>query len=119
MTTKWTDLPVSVVLAAVDLCDGHSIFEPEMLTNIGVPPELVKEYTVTHKSDFSNAKYVIFDNKTGEPRKEMEGVYGLAILAGMVRDFGLTCRETLGRGFQARIYQEALHKHLDEQPATA
>jgi hypothetical protein len=49
----------------------------------------------------------------------MSGIYGLDALASMVRDFKLEYEPKLGRGFQARVYQEALHKHLDTKPESS
>ncbi len=116
---KWTDLPPTVVLAAADICDGHSIFAPKALLDVGVPQELVERYTQIFESNFNDPKQTIFDNKTGEPVKAMEGVYGLPVLLDMVTDFKLQCEHKFGRGFQARVYQEALHKHLDKNPVDA
>lgn len=109
---RWTDVPPAVVLAAADLCDGHGIFDPIALIEVGVPQELADRYTDIFESDFSNPKSVIFDNKTGEPVKSMAGVYGLNVLAGMVRDFNLEYEPKFGRGFQAQVWKEVLHKHL-------
>lgn len=109
---KWTDIPADVVLAAADLCDGHGIFDPIALVEVGVPQELADAYTDIFESDFSDPKYVIYDNKTGEPVKAMTGVYGLKVLAGIVTDFGLNCEEKYGRGFQAQVYKDAIRARL-------
>lgn len=37
----------------------------------------------------------------------------MRVLGGIIKDFGLDCKEKFGRGFQARVWQEALHKHLN------
>lgn len=116
---RWTDLPASVVLAAADLCDGHGIFDPTALIEVGVPQELADRYTDLFESNFDDPKYIIYDNKTGEPVASMPGVYGLNVLAGMVRDFKLNAPEKFGRGFQAQIWKEALHKELDPKPETS
>lgn len=116
---KWTDVPSTTVLAAANLCDGHSIFGPELLLEAGVPQELVDRHTSTYESDFSNPKYVIFDNKTGEPVKEMKGVYGLNVLSGIVSDLGLEAPEKFGRGFQAQVWKDAIQAHFDPKPAPA
>lgn len=108
---KWTDIPASVVLAAADICDGHTIFKPEAFLEVGVPQELVDRYTQTFESDFSDHKSTIFD-PLGKAVNKMRGVYGLNMLSGIIRDFNLDARRMLGRGFQAQVWKEALHKHL-------
>jgi hypothetical protein len=115
---KWTEIDPKIVLAAADLCDGHTIFTPEAFLEIGVPQELVDRCTTTHESDFSNPKYTI-SGPDGKPLTELKGIYGLDALDSMVRDFKLEYEPTLGRGFQARTYQAALHKHLDPKPVNA
>lgn len=116
---KWTDLPPSVVLTAADLCDGHGIFDPTALIEVGVPQELADRYTDVFESNFDDPKYIIYDNKTGEPVKAMPGVYGLNVLAGMIRDFKLNAPEKFGRGSQAVEWQRVLHEHLDPKPETS
>lgn len=114
-TIKWTDIPAHIVLAAADICDGHTIFDPQAFLDIGVPQEMVDRCTTIYESDFSNPKYTI-SGPNGKPVNQMRGIYGLDALDSMVRDFNLEYEPKLGRGFQARMYQEALHKHLDAKP---
>lgn len=111
---KWTDISASVVLAAADICDGHTIFKPEAFLEVGVPQELVDRCTSIHESDFSDPKYTI-SGPDGKPVNQMAGIYGLDALSSMIRDFGLETEQKLGRGFQARVWQEALHNHLSPQ----
>lgn len=108
---KWTDVPAEVVLAAADICDGHTIFKPEAFLDAGVPQELVDRCTNVHESDFSNPKYTI-SGPDGKPVNQMAGIYGLDALATMIRDFDLDAPQRSGRGFQAQVWKEALHKHL-------
>lgn len=110
---KWTEVPASVVLAAADICDGHTIFDPQAFTDVGVPQELVDRCTSIHESDFSNPKSTI-SGPDGKPVNQMRGIYGLDALSTMIRDFDIQAEPKLGRGFQARVWQEALHKHLAE-----
>lgn len=112
---KWTEIPASVVLAAADICDGHTIFKPEAFLEVGVPQELVDRCSHVYESNLGNYKETIF-GPDGKPVNQMSGVYGLDALASMIRDFGLETEQKLGRGFQARVWQEALHKHLEPQP---
>lgn len=112
---KWIEIDPKIVLAAADICDGHTIFKPEAFAEVGVPQDLIDRCSSTYRSDFSDPKYII-SGPDGNPVVEMQGIYGLDMLESMVRDFGLRCEAKLGRGFQARVYQEALHKHLDNLP---
>lgn len=114
---KWTEIDPKIVLAAADICDGHTIFDPQAFLDAGVPQELVDRCTSIYESDFSNPKYTI-SGPDGKPVNQMRGVYGLDALASMVRDFNLQCAAKLGRGFQAQVWKEALHKHLDTPVAT-
>jgi hypothetical protein len=114
---KWTEIEPKIVLAAADICDGHTIFKPEAFLEVGVPQELVTRCTSIYESNFADPKYTI-SGPDGKPVASMEGVYGLDMLESMIRDFELPHDVKFGRGFQARVYQEALHKHLDT-PAVA
>lgn len=108
---KWTEIPTSVVLAAADICDGHTIFDPQAFADIGVPQELIDRCTNVYESDFSNPKYTI-SGPDGKPVNQMKGIYGLDALSSMVRDFDLPAETKFGRGSQAQVWKEALHKHL-------
>lgn len=108
---KWTDIPASVVLAAADICDGHTIFKPEAFLEVGVPQELVDRCTNIYESDFSNPKYTI-SGPDGKPVNQMRGVYGLDALSSMIRDFGLPAEVKFGRGSQAYVWRDALRAHL-------
>lgn len=109
----WTDVSPDVIKAAAELCDGHSIFDPEALREVGVPPALVERFTEIFESDFSNPKATIFDNKTGKPVNQMSGVYGYNVLSGMVRDLKLLCAPKFGRGFQAEVWKKAIFDYCD------
>jgi len=117
-TIKWTDIPAHIVLAAADICDGHTIFDPQAFLDVGVPQELIDRCTNVYESNFADPKYTI-SGPDGAPVNQMSGIYGLDALESMVRDFKLEYEPKLGRGFQARVYQEALHKHLDPNPETS
>jgi hypothetical protein len=112
--TRWANIPAKVILAAADICDGHSIINPEAFLKLGVPKAMVKAHTRTIKSDFSDHKATIFDNKTGKPVKSMDGVYGLDLLADIVYQLELPYREFFGRGSQARDWQRAIVEHFDK-----
>jgi hypothetical protein len=114
-TMMWTEIPPQVVLAAAELCDGHTIFEPQAFLDVGVPQELVDRCTDTHESDFSNPKYTI-SGPDGKPVNQMRGIYGLDALSSMIRDFGIVCPAKFGRGSQAYVWRDELRKHLDPKP---
>lgn len=109
---KWTEIPASVVLAAADICDGHTIFDPQAFADVGVPQELIDRCTTIHESNPSNYKETIF-GPDGNIVNQMKGIYGLDALASMIRDFKIDAESKLGRGFQAQVWKEALHKHLE------
>lgn len=109
--TRWANVPAKVIKAAIEMCDGHTILKPEAFLNVGVPPAMVKAHTHTIKSNFNDPKYTIF-GPDGKPVKSMEGVYGLDVLADIVRQFNLECRDFFGRGSQAREYERVILEHL-------
>lgn len=108
---QWTEISPDVVLAAADICDGHTIFDPKAFTEVGVPQELVDRCTNVYESDFSNPKETI-SGPDGRPVNQMRGIYGLDALSSMIRDFDIEAPVKFGRGFQAQVWKEALHKHL-------
>ena len=59
------------------------------------------------------------DLPDGKPVAEMRGIYGLDALSSMVRDLELDYVPKLGRGFQARVWQEAIHAYLNSNTTTA
>jgi hypothetical protein len=110
----WADLPADVLKEVSDMCDGHGIFAPAALLEAGVPQELVDRYTDTFESDLSDPKQTIFSNKTGAPVNHMRGVYGYNVLSGIVHELNLPYTPKLGRGFQARIWQEAIDNYIKQ-----
>lgn len=113
---KWTEIPASVVLAAADICDGHTIFKPEAFLEVGVPQELVDRCTNVYESDPGDYKQCIF-GPDGKMVNQMHGVYGLGVLDSMIRDFKIDAEPKLGRGFQAEVWKDALRKHLQQEPS--
>lgn len=112
----WLAVPHEVVRAAAELCDGHSIRDPGDFLLVGVPPEIVEHYTEALESDFTDPKQTIHSAETGRPIGAVVGVYGLHVLEGMVNDFRLKYEHKLGRGSQARAYQEAITAYLAKTP---
>lgn len=117
-TIKWTDIPAHIVLAAADICDGHTIFEPQAFLDVGVPQEMVDRCTTIYESDFSNPKYTI-SGPDGKPVNQMRGIYGLDALSSMIRDFDINCPTKFGRGSQAYVWRDELRKRLNPKPETS
>lgn len=113
LPTDWAkQITVPTVLKVADAMDGHTIFEPEYLLELGLPAHVVEAYTVVFKSDLSHAKATIFDNKTGKPVKEQKGIYGLNLLTGLANSLQVKYPGCLGRGTQAAKIRKALHEAL-------
>lgn len=94
-------IPAATVLAVIDHLDGdgHGLYDPQFLTDLGVPEELVKRVTTKYKSDGSY-KGSIF--KDGELIPETVAVYSLNLYRRISGDLGLPGSSALGRGFEAR-----------------
>lgn len=108
----WNEVPKDVVLAAINMCDGHTIFKPEGFTKLGVPQEIVDANTRCYDSDGSD-KGSITDLKTGLKVDHMTGVYGLSMLFNIANTLKIPYESKMGRGFQARAIQEAVRKHFE------
>lgn len=111
---SWKDLPVDVLKAAADLCDGHTILNPDFFITAGVPKELIDKYTETLKSDFNDPKRTIFA-ANGEPIEELVGVYGYYVLEDIVRELRLKAADYLGRGSQASEWQRVIYDYVNNQ----
>ena len=98
-----------VILTAADLCDGHSIFDPQAFLDAGLPANVVAHLTRTYKSDLSSPKSALFVK--GTPVKELTGIYGLEMLRFLAGALGVEYTPALGRGTEARNIQCALHGH--------
>ena len=105
-----------VILKAADVCDGHSILDPQAFIDAGLPAEVVGHLTRTYKSDLSSPKSTIFVK--GEPVRELSGVYGLDVLRFLAGAVGVEYMRALGRGFEARNIQAALHAHFRKSEPT-
>lgn len=116
-TIRWTDIPKDIVLAAAELCDGHTIMAPKAFEEIGVPPAMVSRCTSIYESDFSNPKYTI-SGPDGKPVNQMQGIYGLDALSSMIRDFGIIAPAKFGRGSQAYVWRDEIKKYFETQTET-
>jgi hypothetical protein len=102
-------LDPTVVLKAAGLCDGHSIIDPQAFLDAGLPFDVVRHATTTHRSDGSpkGTLYV-----QGQPVESLDGVYGLDMLELLAGALGVKYPSCLGRGFQASAIREVLRRHL-------
>ena len=102
MTTSFAALPSETVLGIIEHLggDGHGLYDPQFLTELGVPEELVERVTTTYKSDGSY-KGSIFD-PNGDVIPETTAVYSLDLYRRISGDMGLPGSSALGRGFEAR-----------------
>lgn len=82
--------------------DGHTIFGPEFYKGFDV------SHLVRNHASGDTPKSTIFDTQTGEPMKELMGVYNLQFLYWLASEAGVSYREAFGRGTQARNIVEAL-----------
>lgn len=105
--TRWENIPAKVILAVAAICDGHTITKPKAFLELGLHKDMVKAHTHVIKSDFSDYKATIFD-PNGKPVESIEGVYGLDVLADIVRQLKLNYHDFLGRGTQAREWQRVI-----------
>lgn len=104
MTTKqsFASLPAATVMAIIDHLDGdgHGLYDPKFLTDLGVPDALVKKVTTKYKSDGSYKGTIFADDGSVIP--ETVAVYSLNLYRRISSDLGLPGSSALGRGFEAR-----------------
>ena len=110
LATEVRAIAPEAILRAVDLCDGHGILNPQALLTAGLPENVVVHLTRTYKSDTRDPKATLFVN--GQAVKELTGVYGLEALRFLAWSVGAEYPRALGRGFEARNIQRALHEHF-------
>ena len=109
---NWAELPAAVIKKVAETMDGHTIFEPNVLINLGVPEHVSDHYVKTFKSNPNDPKWIIY-NADGEPVNQMQGVYGLTVLEDIAAAFGVKGRGFYGRGSQAREWQRAINAHFE------
>lgn len=106
-------LPPEVILAAVRICDGHTIYLPKAFTDAGLPEAVVAHLTREYRSDGS-PKGTLFVN--GEAVKSLTGVYGLDLLRFLASSLDVEYRHALGRGFEAQNIIAALQQRFSPSP---
>ena len=107
----WKSVPKKVVLACIDICDGHTIFPPDEFIKLGAPKELIDRVCKVHESNLDNPKGTIF-NDAGGVIPLLKGVYGLQLLRIIANDLNVHYDSAFGRGTEARRIKEAIHKEL-------
>ena len=103
------ELSTDVVLKAANLCDGHTILDPQAFSEVGVPEVIVKHLTQTHHSDGTHKGSLSVEGKQVE---QVEGVYGLRMLEFLASALNVEYGRCYGRGSQARAIQQALAAHF-------
>jgi len=100
--TTFATIPAQTVMAVIDYLggDGHGLYDPNFLTELGVPEPLVTSVTTTHRSD-GTYKGSIFD-ANGDLITETRAVYSLSLYRAINSDLGLPGSSMMGRGFEAR-----------------
>lgn len=86
--------------------DGHSIYDPKLLTGAGMPAEFAEAYSQEHKSDGSPKGSI---ESGGAIVPSLRGVYSLSFYRRMCELYGVpSLTHCLGRGSEAR----ELHRRL-------
>jgi hypothetical protein len=100
------------ILTCVDLCDGHTIFRASAFTDRGLPKSAVDAFAKAYLSD-GTAKGSIIDLETGAIATSMQGIYGLDFLRHVAKILCVEYEDKMGRGFQARAIQKAIHDNFE------
>ena len=108
---SWKHLPTKVLFDVAELCDGHTIFKPEAFTDLGVPSELIEQFTQEFESNTDSYKETIFDDH-GKIVPKLRGVYGLDVIESINRELGLQSPNKFGRGFRADLCRSQIKDHL-------
>ena len=106
----FTDQEVAKIISAIG-GDGHSIYNTnKMAAHLGIDPSKFSRWHRNHKSG-KDFKSVISDS-SGKTVDNMDGVWGLNILEGILSDYGLPATTKFGRGSAAREATSAIINHL-------
>ena len=108
-----------VLLRVASLCDGHTIFDPTLFANAGLPSHVVKFLTRIHISG-DDPKSTLFVH--GKPVRQLRGIYGLDLLRLISGVLKLSVPEKFGRGSEAQAIKAALRSRLgpgSDPPAPA
>ncbi len=106
----FTDQEVAKIISAIG-GDGHGIYNTNtMATHLGIDPFKFSRWHRNHKSG-KDFKSVISDS-SGKTVDNMDGVWGLDILEGILSDYKLPPTTAMGRGFRAQQATSAIINHL-------
>ena len=99
---SFATLPAATLLAICDALagDGHGLYDPALLADLGVPPAHVEAVTRTYRSDGSG-KGSIFGPDGVIPRLP-RALYSLDVYRRLAADLGLPPSSALGRGSEAQ-----------------
>ena len=98
------------VLAALEICDGHTIFDPQ---DFSMLPEFVRDHfskVLPSASPSLNPKGVIYTDE-GALEDDLFGIYGLELVEAAAKAHGVTSPKN-GRGFRANDLKEQLRAKL-------
>ena len=111
MNQSWTS-KLDLGLLAEVINDGHSIFNPTIITEIGLPPKHFGKMNRTYKSDFINYKTTIYVNN--KPVKSLDGIKGNQIRYKLFKllDIEYSGHTYFGRGSQARAEAEVILDYI-------
>ncbi len=104
-----------VLFSAAKICDGHTIWNPEVFLQTGLPEELVNHFNRVHMASTTDKKWGI-EGPSGKQIEACKGVHGLEFLELTSEAFGIPSAPKRGRGAQARWYIEELRKLFGMQP---
>ena len=100
------------IMAALEYCDGHTVWEVSAIEKTGLPEDFIKELTKVHKSDTGDFKSTIFGNK-GEVIPKLEGIYGKDLAEAICTRLRIdTFTSKLGRGNHVSVLRERILAHL-------
>ena len=98
------------ILACVDICDGHTLFKPEVFIEAGFPEEAIPDIVEVYKSD-GTPKGSLYD-ETNKPVDEIKAIYDLDFLRQVAGILDVKYPDMMGRGFQARVIKQSIKAHL-------
>jgi len=105
---NFATLPAATILAICDYLegDGHGIYLPGFLSELGVPEAHIASVVRTYTSDGTHKGSIYAPATPGLPGlpivPRMTGVYSLDLYRRLAADLGIPPSGALGRGFEAR-----------------
>lgn len=106
----WLRQKPEEALEITGMMDGHSIFDPEVLSKM--PEHLRQRFIKTHESGNTHKSTIYVD---GKPVKELEGVDAKSVLWKFANALGLDYDIYHGRGSQAREHKRVIKEELEDE----